>query len=61
AALRTSNNLEFVNNVAAKNVQMSIENIRRDSPVLAEMERNNEIMMVGAMYDVSNGSVSFDL
>ena len=61
AALRTSNNLEFVNNVATKNVQMSIENIRRDSPVLAEMERNNEIMMVGAMYDVSNGSVSFDL
>jgi carbonic anhydrase len=61
AALRTSNNLEFVNNVATKNVQMSIENIRRESPVLAQMERNNEIMMVGAMYDVSNGSVSFDL
>jgi len=59
--LRNSSNIEYVNNVAAKNVQMAIENIRRDSPVLAEMENNNEIMIVGAMYDVSNGSVSFNI
>ena len=59
--LRNSSNIDFVNNVAAKNVQMAIENIRRDSPVLAEMENNNEIMIVGAMYDVSNGSVSFNI
>jgi carbonic anhydrase len=58
-ALRNSSNLEFVNNVAAKNVQMSIQNIRRNSPVLAEMENNDEIIIVGAMYDVSNGNVSF--
>jgi carbonic anhydrase len=58
-ALRNSSNLEFVNNVAAKNVQMSIQNIRRNSPVLAEMENNDEIIIVGAMYDVSNGYVSF--
>jgi carbonic anhydrase len=45
--------------VAAKNVQMSIQNIRRNSPVLAEMENNDEIIIVGAMYDVSNGNVSF--
>ena len=59
--LRNSSNLEFVNNVATKNVQMAIENIRRDSPILAEMELNNEIMIVGAMYDINNGSVSFDI
>lgn len=61
AALRNSSNLEFVNNVAAKNVQMSIENIRRDSPILAEMETNDEILIVGAMYDVATGRVSFDI
>jgi carbonic anhydrase len=61
AALRNSSNLEFVNNVAAKNVQMSIENIRRDSPILAEMETNDEISIVGAMYDVATGRVSFDI
>lgn len=57
--LRNSGNLEFVDNVAAKNVQMAIENIRRDSPILAEMERNNEIVIVGAMYDVGTGAVQF--
>jgi carbonic anhydrase len=41
------------------NVQMSIENIRNQSPVLAEMEANNEIKIVGGMYDISNGKVSF--
>lgn len=61
AALRNSSNLEFVNNVAAMNVQMSIENIRRDSPILAEMETNDEISIVGAMYDVATGRVSFDI
>jgi len=60
-ALRNSSNLEFVNNVAAKNVQMTIENIRKDSPILADMEQSGEIMIVGAMYDVSDGSVTFDI
>lgn len=58
-SLRNSSNLEFVDNVAAKNVQMAIENIRKNSPILAEMERNNEIVIVGAMYDVGTGAVQF--
>jgi len=61
ASLRNSGNIEFVNNVAVKNVQMTIENIRKDSAVLAEMETNGEVIIVGAMYDVATGSVSFDL
>ena len=58
-SLRNSSNLEFVNEVAAKNVHMAIENIRKDSPILAEMEQNNEILIVGAMYDISTGEVNF--
>jgi carbonic anhydrase len=57
--LRNSSNLEFVDEVAAKNVHMAIENIYKDSPILAEMEKNNEIMIVGAMYDISSGEVKF--
>jgi carbonic anhydrase len=34
-------------------------NIRKNSPVLTEMEENGEIKVVGAMYDVSNGEVVF--
>jgi carbonic anhydrase len=57
--LRNSKNLEFVDNVAAKNVLLTIGNIRKKSPVLTEMEDNGEIKVVGAMYDVSNGEVVF--
>jgi len=59
ASLRTSQNLDFVNEVAEKNVDFSIEGIRSGSDVLAEMERNGEILIVGAMYDVANGKVNF--
>jgi carbonic anhydrase len=56
---RNSKNLEFVDAVAAKNVEITIENIRQRSRVLAEMEEHGEIMIVGAMYDISSGSVEF--
>ena len=56
---RNSKNLEFVDAVAAKNVEITIENIRQRSRVLAEMEENGEIMIVGAMYDISSGAVDF--
>ncbi len=59
ASQRTSANLNFVNEVASKNVDFSIEGIRSGSYVLAEMERNGEIDIVGAMYDVATGAVTF--
>ncbi|MFK7749428.1 MAG: carbonic anhydrase family protein [Kordia sp.] len=58
-SLRNSKNISFVNTVAAKNVEMTIENIRKQSPVLADMERDEEIKIVGGMYDISNGKVTF--
>lgn len=59
-SLRNSSNLDFVNNVAAQNVKMTVANIRTQSPILAEMEEKGEIRIVGGMYDISDGSVSFD-
>tara|TARA_R110000868_G_scaffold185225_2_gene427113 strand:+ start:575 stop:1201 length:627 start_codon:yes stop_codon:yes gene_type:complete len=56
---RNSQNLEFVDKVAEKNVLLTINNIRQRSPVLAEMEDNGEIKIVGAMYDISTGEVVF--
>ncbi|MFT0157410.1 MULTISPECIES: carbonic anhydrase family protein [Tenacibaculum] len=58
-SLRNSSNLEFVNNVAEKNVQLTIDRILNESDVLAEMHKNGEIMIVGAMYDIKDGSVTF--
>lgn len=57
--LRNSKNLEFVDAVAAKNVEITIENIRQRSRVLADMEEQGEIKIVGAMYDISTGEVAF--
>jgi len=58
-SLRNSSNIDFVNTVAEKNVHMTIDNIRAQSPVLKEMEDEGAIKIVGAMYDIKNGSVTF--
>lgn len=57
--LRNSKNMEFVNAVALKNVELTLEQIRIHSPILRDMEQNGEIAIVGAMYDVSDGTVKF--
>ena len=58
-SLRNSKNIDFVNEVAAKNVHLTIDNIRTQSPVLKELEDSNAIKIVGAMYDINNGVVTF--
>jgi len=57
--MRNSKNIDFVNEVVLKNVHLTVENTRRMSPVLKEMEDNGEIKIVGAMYDIANGEVTF--
>jgi len=59
ASERTSENIDFVNDVALKNVQFTIDNIRNHSPILCELEDKNQLLIVGAMYDVNIGSVTF--
>lgn len=56
---RNSSNKEFVQKVADTNVALSVQNILANSEVLKEMYDNNEIMIVGAMYDIETGKVSF--
>lgn len=59
ASKRNSQNIEFVNEVATKNVELTIERIKAESPVLADMNDNGEIEIVGAMYDIHSGAVTF--
>ena len=56
---RSSQNSEFVDLVTHKNIEMTIDKIRKNSPVLSEMEKNGEILIAGAIYDVTDGSVNF--
>ena len=58
-SLRNSSNIEFVNKVAEKNVHLTIDKIKADSEVLAAMLKNNEIKIVGGMYDIQSGAVTF--
>lgn len=50
---------DSIDKVAEVNVLMTIERLRQDSPKLAQLEADGKIGIVGAMYDVSTGSVSF--
>ena len=52
---RTSKNAEFVDLVAANNVRRAMDEIRDDSEVLAKMEKEGKIKIVGAMYHLSGG------
>ena len=50
---------DFVEQVSEQNVLESIENIRKNSSILADMEANGEIKIVGAIYAVETGKVSY--
>lgn len=56
---RSSKNPGFVQKVSDLNVSLNIQAIREQSPVLREMEEDREIAIVGAMYDVESGNVTF--
>jgi carbonic anhydrase len=56
---RTSKNYGFVDAVARKNVEITLADIRKNSPVLAAMEANGAIKIAGAMYNLETGVVDF--
>ncbi len=56
----TSADKVFVDSVARKNVHISVDDIRRQSQVLREMEQRGEIIIAGAMYDHLTGKVSWE-
>jgi len=56
---RSSKNYAFVEKVAERNVRMSVQQIRDTSPILKDLEDKGEIMIVGAMYDVASGKVTW--
>jgi len=56
---RSAKNLEFVDMVATKNVEHSVNDIRNQSPILRNLEEEGKIKIVGAIYDHSSGEVRF--
>jgi len=56
---RDGNNTGFVNRVTELNVGLTIERIRSESPIVAELEQQGAIKIIGGMYDVETGAVTF--
>ena len=56
---QSSANPEFVHLVAEKNVRVSMDDIRERSPILREMENQEQIAIIGALYDMHTGAVQF--
>ena len=54
-----SSNDKFVQAVAEKNVELNIQKLRDRSLVLRDMIDKGEIKVVGAMYDINTGKVTF--
>ncbi|MBT8270953.1 MAG: carbonic anhydrase, partial [Bacteroidia bacterium] len=50
-------NRAFVDRTIENNVHLTIDRIRKKSPILKEMEDNGEIAMIGAVYKLSSGRV----
>ena len=51
----------FVDEVAIENVQLSLDTILHDSPVIKEMVDNGELKCAKAMYSVQTGEVELNL
>jgi len=56
---RSSKNYEFVDAVAKTNVRLTLDAIQNGSTVLAPMEKDGKIKMIGAMYNLNGGAVEF--
>lgn len=54
---RNSKNKDFVEAVIKKNVEITLADIRKESPILAEMESKGEIKLVGGIYNLHTGAV----
>lgn len=58
---RNSSNTSFVDKVCWHNVHEQINNIKQHSEIINQMVIDNQIALVGAVYDLASGSVLFDI
>ncbi|PEN13127.1 carbonic anhydrase [Longibacter salinarum] len=56
---RNSSNKAFVDAVAHENVDITVQNIVDRSPVIRDLVEKGELIVVGAMHNVTSGEVTF--
>jgi carbonic anhydrase len=55
----SSKNEVFTNSVISNNAKRTVEDIRETSPKMAALEKEGEIKIVAAVYDMATGKVKF--
>ena len=56
---KSSKNPAYVDAVALANVHVALADIRRRSPILADLEKKGSIKITGGMYNIANGTVEY--
>lgn len=56
---RRGNNIEFVHNVTELNIANTLQHIYQGSEILRKMTDQEDIGLIGAVYDVNSGEVNF--
>lgn len=56
---RSSSNADLLERLNNQNIKQTIQDIRHESSTLRNMEKNGEIIIVGANYDVETGIVNW--
>ena len=56
---RDSHNKQFVHDVAIKNIEFTVNKMRKDSHIIDSLVQNNHIKILRGMYDVKNGKITF--
>jgi carbonic anhydrase len=56
---KSSANPEFVHQVTERNIELTIKDIRKRSPVINDLEREGKVKIVGALYDMKTGTIAF--
>jgi carbonic anhydrase len=59
ASERNSRNKKFVENVTVNNVTLTVQQVKEQSPMLREMEQSGKIKIIGGLYDLDTGIVTF--
>ncbi len=56
---RNGTNQNFVDRVTELNVSLMIEKIRKESDIISDLEKKGEIKIVGGVYNIDTGVVTF--
>src|SRR5262249_50229763 len=56
---KSSKNAAYIDAVTRTNVLLGIETLRKQNPILGDLEKKHALLIIGAMYDLTTSAVDF--